>query len=69
MADKVITIELNEYDHTCGDGCCHLYGIETTIDGVELLAHNIDLETQLRQILEHLGHEVTIITRYNGEEC
>ena len=66
--NREITIVFNEYDNTCSDGCCHNWGIETSVDGVELSAHNTDVPTQVRQILEHLGYQVTIITKYNNEE-
>lgn len=64
-----ITIELDEYSHSCSDGCCSHWGIVTTVNGVEMQAHNTDASTIVRQILEHLGYEVEIIDKYNGEIC
>ena len=29
-------IEFREWDHTCGDGCCYLYGTEIYIDGIKI---------------------------------
>jgi hypothetical protein len=65
---KEIEIILDEYDWTCSDGCCYNYGIVTTVNGVEMPAHNTDTETILRQVLEHLGYKVTIKRFDNGEE-
>lgn len=65
---KEIEIILDEYDWTCSDGCCQHFGIVTTVDGVEMPAHNTDTETILRQVLEHLGYKVTIKHLDNGEE-
>jgi hypothetical protein len=31
--DKEILIELEEWDHTCGDGCCYTYGTNIYING------------------------------------
>ena len=57
---KNLNITLEDYDSTCGDGCCHDYGTITTVNGVELECHNTDPESIIRQILEHLGYNVTI---------
>ncbi len=66
--NRKVTVEFNEYDHTCADGCCNSWGFEVRVNGVELDAQNLDVQTQVRQILEHLGYEVEIINKYNGEE-
>lgn len=68
MKNKKLDIILNEYDYDCADGCCNNYGTITTVNGEELLAHNSDTYTILKQILEHLGYNVTITELYNGEE-
>ena len=31
--DEELLIELEEWDHTCGDGCCHTYGVNIYING------------------------------------
>jgi hypothetical protein len=67
MAGNILNIQLNEYNHQCGDGCCDIYGTITTINGVELSCHNQDTYTIVKQILEHLGYEVEITETYNGE--
>ncbi|HRH58105.1 MAG TPA: hypothetical protein PLS10_10645 [Chitinophagales bacterium] len=60
MKEK-LQISFNEYYHNCSDGCCTTYGTVTIVNGVELEFHNQDIETIVRQILEHLGYEVEII--------
>jgi hypothetical protein len=60
MAPRKLEIELSEYGYYCGDGCCYNYGTITTVNGEELPCHNEDTGTILRQVLEHLGHEVEI---------
>ncbi len=57
---KNLNITLEEYDSTCSDGCCYDYGTITTVNGVELECHNTDTESIVKQILEHLGYNVTI---------
>jgi len=57
---KNLNITLEEYNSICSDGCCHDYGTITTVNGVELECHNTDTESIVRQILEHLGYNVTI---------
>ena len=65
---KKLKIELNEYSYDCGDGCCHNYGLITTVNRIELPCHNMDVGTNLEQVLTHLGFEVELINKYNGEE-
>lgn len=67
MNEKTLNIILDEYDYNCSDGCCHHYGIVTTINDVELGCHNTDVETILTQALEHLGYKVNILKKINGE--
>lgn len=60
MSEKTLKIDLQEYENSCGDGCCLDYGTVTTVNGVELPFHNQDIPTILTQILEHLGYNVEI---------
>jgi hypothetical protein len=57
---KPIKIKFTEYHYKCGDGCCDIYGTVTEVNGVEMQCHNQDIETIVRQILEHLGFTVEI---------
>jgi hypothetical protein len=66
-ANKPLVIEFNEYDYNCADGCCNYWGLQVMVDGVVMNADNLDVQTQVRQILEHLGYRVEIINKYNGE--
>mgnify|MGYP003338018832 CR=1 FL=1 len=40
----------------------HNYGTITTVNGVELPCHNQNAETILKQVLEHLGYKVEIVS-------
>lgn len=58
-------IELIEWDHTCGDGCCYSWGTELHINGEEV-HHNIsELGTDglIKLICEKLNVEVEVISR------
>lgn len=65
--DKKVKINLDEWDSTCGDGCCYTYGTEVTINGVVLENQNQDVGTILNKVLTHLGYEVELTKTYNGE--
>lgn len=67
MDKPKIKIELNEYYYNCGDNCCTNYGTITKVNDIELDCHNQDAGTITKQILEHLGYDVEIINKYNGE--
>jgi|688.fasta_scaffold01065_64 hypothetical protein len=34
--DEELLIELEEWDHTCNDGCCHTYGVNIYINGEQI---------------------------------
>lgn len=63
-----LNIKFTDYEYPCGDGCCLDYGILTEINGETLDLRNTDMETQVRQILEHLGYEVNIETIYDRDQ-
>ena len=67
MDKQKVEIVLNEWDYTCGDGCCYDWGVDVIVNGEEMEHKNEDTETILRQVLEHLGYEVDIIRKHNGE--
>lgn len=67
MKNKV-KVELHDYNYTCGDGCCDTYGTIVKVNGKELPYHNQDVNTILRQVLEHLGYEVEIEESYDFED-
>ena len=55
--DKEILIELEEWDHTCGDGCCYTYGTNIYING-ELLVDEDGMSSHqlLTAVLTKLGY-------------
>jgi len=63
---KPIKIKFTEYDRKCGDGCCDVFGTITEVNGVELRGHSQDVDTIVKNILEHLGYEVEIEYKYDG---
>ena len=34
--DEELLIELEEWDHTCGDGCCYTYGVNIFVNGEQI---------------------------------
>ena len=65
MENKEITIQLNEWDHTCGDKCCYTWGTEIVVNGEKLEEDGSDLQSSIRAILEHLGYKVNIEHGYD----
>ena len=58
--EKLI-IELQDWDHTCGDGCCTTYGTDIYLNGEKLEEQYADNSTNaLKAVLEKLGYEVEI---------
>lgn len=66
VGGSVLKISMRDYSNECGDGCCHDYGTITTVNGVQMQAHNTDKETIMRQVLEYLGYKVEI--EYGDED-
>lgn len=64
---KKVKIVIDEYDYTCFDKCCTTFGLAVKVNGVDLPCENMDVGTQVQQILEHLGYEVDLTETYNGE--
>lgn len=65
--EKQVKVTLHEYGYHCGDGCCFNYGTITTVNGVQMEAHNTDVQTILQQVLTHLAYSVEIETTYDKE--
>lgn len=65
---KKIKIELDEYDYDCADGCCTNYGTIVTVNGEELTSQNKDVSTIIKNILSHIGYDVEVVEKFNGEE-
>jgi hypothetical protein len=67
---KKVKITLEEWDYTCGDGCCYSYGTKVYLDGKELEHPNPEVDdnsyvgdnvsTALLAVLKELGYQVEI---------
>lgn len=56
-----LNIEFEDWDHTCGDGCCYTYGTDIYLNGEKLDEQNAeDSKNALKVVLEKLGYNVEI---------
>ena len=56
LEDEVL-IELEEWDHTCGDGCCYTYGVNIYINGDQIEDEDGTNSHQLlKAVLTKLGY-------------
>lgn len=61
----MIKIEVKEWSHTCGDGCCDTYGTDVYVDGVQVNEFDVsEKEALLMAVLKHLGIEAEIVSEY-----
>lgn len=78
MKDK-LKIELIDWDYTCGDGCCYMYGTRLKLNGEELEHPDYpeqhdnsyvgcDVENALTAVLTKLGYEVDFTREYDTED-
>lgn len=61
MTPKEIDISFEEWDYTCGDGCCYDYGTTLKVGNesiVDYAEHNV--ENTVVKLLEHLGYKVNV---------
>ena len=61
MKKEKLIIELEEWYHTCSDGCCYTWGVTIRVNGVELKGNGSSVHEALSTVLEHLGYDVEII--------
>jgi hypothetical protein len=71
---KKVKITLEEWDYTCGDGCCYSYGTKVYLNGKELKHPDpkvddnsyvgMDVTTALLAVLKELGYQVEIDLTY-----
>jgi hypothetical protein len=55
--DEEILIELEEWNHTCGDGCCETYGVDIFVNGERIEYENGSNPHQLlKAVLNKLGY-------------
>ena len=67
---KKVKITLEEWDYTCGDGCCYSYGTKIYLNGKELEHPNPEVldnsyvgdtvSVALLAVLKELGYQVEI---------
>lgn len=57
---KKLTLEFEEWNYTCGDGCCYDSGVSLKING-EHVTNYADCQQGIIETLEHLGYEVEVI--------
>ena len=65
---KKLKITFEDWDYTCGDGCCTSYGTYISLNGERLEHPNLevhdnsyvgmDIENSLEAVLKKLGYEV-----------
>lgn len=54
-------IEFEDWDHTCGDGCCYTSGTDIYLNGEKLdEQYADDSKNALKVVLEKLGYNVEI---------
>lgn len=67
MKKPPINIELKEYDYSCGDGCCHSYGVVTVVNGIELPDKSPNTKNIVEQLLKHLEIDVEVTETYDTD--
>lgn len=61
MDKEKLIIELEYWDHECGDGCCHTYGTNIYVNGKQIENEDGTSSHQaLSAVLTHLGYEVEV---------
>lgn len=57
----LIKVSFEDYEYSCGDGCCHEYGTIVKVNETELPNHNYqDPGNAVKQVLNYLGYNVEI---------
>ena len=55
--DEELLIELEEWDHRCGDGCCETYGVDMFVNGEKIEYEDDSNPHQLlKAVLNKLGY-------------
>ena len=56
-----LIIELEDWNHTCGDGCCYTYGTDIYLNGEKLDEQYAgESINALKAVLEKLGYKAEI---------
>jgi hypothetical protein len=57
IEDKELLIELEDWDHECGDGCCYTYGVDIFVNGEQIENEDGTNPHQLlKAVLTKLGY-------------
>lgn len=60
--DEELLIELEEWDHNCGDGCCYTYGVDIYVNGEKIENEDGSSNHQLlTAVLNKLGYTNVIV--------
>ncbi len=60
MENKKLKLTFEDWDYTCGDGCCYESGTKLKIDDVHV-SDNVDCsQNHIIDVLQHLGYELEI---------
>ena len=60
--DKKLLIELEDWDHTCGDECCYTYGTTIYINGEQIEDEDgYDKSQLLTAVLNKLGYTNVLV--------
>jgi len=61
VSSSLLEITLEEWEHTCDDGCCYSYGEDIYLNGEKLDEQNAeDSRNALTAVLTRLGYDVEI---------
>ncbi len=61
VSGSLLEIDLIDWNHTCGDGCCYTYGQDITLNSEKLDEQNAeDSKNALTAVLTKLGYNVEI---------
>ena len=65
-----LLIELEEWDSTCGDGCCYNYGIDIIVNGERIEDEDgTNPDQLLKAVLTKLGYtNVKVEYKYNEQD-
>lgn len=61
-------IEIQEWAHTCGDGCCYTYGIDVIVNGVTYRCESTEHEEVVAVTLKALGIEAEVSYNYKDKD-
>jgi hypothetical protein len=69
MENKELKITLQDYNWSCGDGCCDESGTIIKVNDVELYERSDDRDFLLISVLKHLGYNATVtVLSKDGDE-